>query len=74
MGCPPDEFDAEIRAVARQIDRIVSIQDATHVLSRVFSSAFEPSKFKVEDCAVAGRRIFDILEERDLLANSGLGR
>jgi hypothetical protein len=43
-GCPNDEFDTEIASVVSQMSRIKSAEDAAHVLSRVFSSAFEPDK------------------------------
>ena len=70
LGCPLDEFDGEIAAVVRQIQRIASPQDAAHTISRVFSSAFEPGRFAIEDCTEVGRQLYDILEERDLLAKS----
>jgi hypothetical protein len=44
-GVPDDEFDSEISAVIRQLDRIRSSHDACHVISRVFSSSFEPELF-----------------------------
>jgi len=70
LGCPLDEFDAEIQAVVRQVDRIGSSQDAVHVLSRVFSSYFEPSRFRLEDCQIAGEHLHRVLVERGVLANS----
>src|SRR6476661_5261198 len=44
-GCPDAEFGSEIASVVAQIRRIKSETDATHALSRVFSSAFEPERF-----------------------------
>ena len=67
LGCPHDEFDSEISAVVRQIERIASPQDAAHVISRVFSSAFEPGMFQVANCIEIGRKLYDILKERGLL-------
>lgn len=66
-GCPPDEFDREIAAVVNQIPRIRSGADAAHVLSRIFSSAFEPERFGPEDCAVIGAELFDALSAQGLL-------
>lgn len=66
-GCPTDEFDAEIASVVVQIPRIRSQVDATHVLSRIFSSAFEPERFRREDCATAGIELFEALSAHGLL-------
>lgn len=41
-GAPDDEFDHEIASVVAQIPRIRSARDASHALSRVFSSSFGP--------------------------------
>jgi len=67
-GCSPDEFDREIASVVAQIPRIHSRNDAAHALSRVFSSAFEPERFRPEDCAWAGAELYDALSAEGLLA------
>ena len=67
-GCLPVEFDREIAAVVAQIPRIRSQTDAANALSRVFSSAFEPGRFRPEDCAEAGAELFQALSSRMLLA------
>src|SRR4051812_17708762 len=67
VGCPPDEFGAEIAAVVRQAPRIRSRNDAAHALSRVFSSAFEPSQFRPEDCAAAGDDLYEALSATGLI-------
>ena len=69
-GCPPDEFDGEIAAVVAQVPRIRSQGDATHALSRVFSSAFEPERFRLEDCSGAGSELHEALFAEGLLASS----
>lgn len=66
-GCPTDEFDSEIASVVAQIPRIKSEQDATHALSRIFSSAFEPERFKPDDCAETGGQLFSALLTNRLL-------
>jgi hypothetical protein len=66
-GAPADEFDSEVQSVVAQISRIRSANDAAHVISRVFSSAFEPSLFKPEDCTEIGRELFRTLTEQELL-------
>ena len=66
-GCPPDEFDREIAAVVAQAPRIRSRADATQALSRVFSSAFDPERFWLEDCATAGAELFEVLSAHHLL-------
>jgi hypothetical protein len=67
-GSPPDEFDSEIAAVVTQVPRIRSRSDATHALARVFSSAFEPERFRPEDCAAAGAELYDALSSAGLVA------
>jgi hypothetical protein len=69
-GCPPDEFDAEIAAVVAEIPRIRGRADAAHVLSRIFSSSFEPERFQPEDCAAAGVELYAGLSAVGLLAGS----
>ena len=66
-GCPPDEFDGEIVSVVAQIPRIKSQHDATDVLSRVFSAAFGPEGFGLEDCASAGTELSESLRAAGLL-------
>lgn len=67
LGCPDDEFDAEIKAVVRALGRIRSVQDAVHVLSRVFSASFEPKRFRPEDCQTAGEQLYQALLKRRLV-------
>ena len=66
-GAPDDEFDSEINAVVRQFDRIRSPRDASHVISRVFSSSFEPELFQVEHCQSVGERLYEVLAERGII-------
>ena len=68
-GAPSDEFDSEILAVVGQIDRIGSQNDAVHVVSRVFSSAFEPDYFGLDACAEVGATLFEQLVKAKLVAN-----
>ena len=66
-GAPDDEFDSEISAVIRQLDRIRSSRDACHVISRVFSSSFEPELFQIEHCQSVGLRLYEALAERGII-------
>jgi hypothetical protein len=66
-GAPDDEFDGEISAVVRQLDRIRTPRDACHVISRVFSSSFEPEVFQVEHCRAVGERLYEALAEHGVL-------
>jgi hypothetical protein len=66
-GAPDDEFDSEISAVIRQLDRIHSARDASHVISRVFSSSFEPEPFQVEYCESVGKRLYEVLAVRGII-------
>ena len=67
IGCPDDEFDAEIASVVTQIPRIKSAQDASNVLSRVFSSAFEAEKFRPDDSRDPGTKLFEALSTHGLV-------
>lgn len=66
-GAPRDEFDKEINAVVRQLERIRSSYDASHVVSRVFSSSFESETFQIENCRAVGERLYNVLIERGIL-------
>jgi hypothetical protein len=66
-GAPSDEFGSEISAVIRQLDRIHSPRDASHVISRVFSSSFEPELFQIEHCQSVGERLYSVLVERSFI-------
>jgi hypothetical protein len=68
-GGPLDEFDSEIHVV-RQVDRIGPPQYAVRVLSRLFSSYFEPERFRPKDCQVVGEQLYKVLQERGLLPRS----
>lgn len=66
-GAPSDEFDSEIASIASQIPQIQSSHDATQVMSRVFSSNFEPHLFKPESCSDVGEKLYQALETEGLL-------
>jgi hypothetical protein len=66
-GAPDDEFGSEISAVVRQLDRIHSPCDASHVISRVFSSSFEPELFQIQNCQSVGERLYEVLTERGFI-------
>jgi len=65
-GSPHDEFASEIASVVSQVSRIKSATDAAHVISRVFSSSFEPCLFTPEACAQVGERLFSELQAHGL--------
>ena len=67
-GAPRDEFDAEIASVATQVPRIKSATDAAYIVSRVFSSSFEPAPFTPEACAQVGKRLFAELQAHGFVA------
>jgi hypothetical protein len=66
-GAPDDEFEGEIASIVRQLPRIRSNNDMILAISTVFSSAFESERFRPEDCAEVGARLFDRLKEASLL-------
>jgi hypothetical protein len=67
QGAPEDEFEREIASVTGQMERVRSAQDAIHVVSRVFSSSFEPEFFSPETCAEVGNRIYHALLNAGIL-------
>jgi len=67
LGAPHDEFDVEIAAVVKEVGRIRSAADATVVLNRVFSGAFGDDGFPREDCADVGAKLFEKLNDANLL-------
>jgi hypothetical protein len=66
-GSPLYEFDSEISSVVVQIPRIHSERDATHAVSRIFSSSFEPERFTPEACSSVGAQLFQRLKEQGFL-------
>jgi Domain of unknown function (DUF1871) len=66
-GAPPDEFDREIASIVSQIPRMQSSNDAVEVVSRVFSSSFEPHLFRPEHCRQVGEKLHQALEAKGLL-------
>ena len=67
-GAPADEFDSEIAAVVALMSRIKTEKEAISTLSRVFSSAFEASRFAPDQCEEVGKKLFAAL-----LANGFVG-
>lgn len=70
LGAPKDEFDSEIASVVGQIQRIRSAEDAALVISRTFSSAFEPPLFTSEYCQEVGRDLFAALVEHGFIGRA----
>jgi hypothetical protein len=73
MGAPGDEWDSEILRLVGEVPQINSEWDAALVLSRIFSAAFQPKGFSPEECAAAGKRLFEGLREAGFPLNSMLG-
>lgn len=71
-GAPDDEFDHEIASVVAQIPRIRSARDASHALSRVFSSSFGPERFGPEHCSEVGERLYVRLQQEGLCPSRGM--
>jgi hypothetical protein len=57
-GAPRHEFDGEVAMVVAQVSRIKSAADAADVISRVFSSSFEPESFTSEASGRVSERLF----------------
>jgi len=68
IGAPTDEFDHEISSLVAQLPRIRSSADAIHAISRIFSSSFEPDRFRPEDCREVGNKLFARLIEGNFVS------
>ncbi len=66
-GAPLDEFDEETARIVTQIPSIHSEDDATRIISRVFSEAFNPEDFTLDKCASAGVLLYRRLTDLHLL-------
>jgi hypothetical protein len=67
-GAPRHEFDAEVAMVVAQVSRIKSATDSADVISRVFSSSFEPKAFTPKACARVGERLFAQLQVKGFVS------
>ena len=70
-GAPQDEFVAEIARLATYIPRIRTIDDAAQAISTVFSEAFGPHNFGVENCREVGRLLYDRLVRDGFVGTAG---
>lgn len=61
-GAPDDEFDSEVSLIVAQVPRITSPGHAAQVISRIFSSQFEPYLFTPDACAQVGERLYTKLK------------
>jgi hypothetical protein len=68
LGAPQDEFDTEILAVVKEVERIRSEDDAARILSQVFAGAFDETQFAQSACLEVGAELFQKLKDADLLA------
>ncbi len=73
-GAPQDEFDAEIAQLTTQIPRIRTVDDAAQAISTVFSEAFGPDNFQVENCREVGRILYDGLVRSGFIGSAGYSR
>lgn len=67
-GCPKDEWNDEITRIVARIRHIHSPEDATTVISEVFSEAFHAERFGPPDCADVGKKLFDALDDSSLIS------
>ena len=66
-GAPTDEFEGEIQSIASQIANIKSSDDATHLISIVFSDSFDQHDFKNESYCHVGAELYSALRTHNLL-------
>ncbi len=60
---PHDEFNSESENVARKLKTDSSVEKIASVVSKVFSAAFEPQYFTVEQCMDVAKNIRAALDE-----------
>lgn len=64
--CPDNEFDGEIAAIERGLNRCRGEADVVHLVSRVFLSSFSDSKrFLPEKCRDVGSKLYALLKEKN---------
>ena len=62
-----DEFDGEIKAIAKQLPRVKTSRDAAEAICRVFRSSFDGMEWPVEKCTPPGEVLWQSLREAGLL-------
>ncbi len=68
LGCPVDEFDPEVDEIVRQLGKLKSPFDAANIISQTFSNWFyDPVKFCPANCIEVGERLFEKLQEQQLV-------
>jgi hypothetical protein len=67
-GAPRDEFDMEIARLVTRIPHICSSAEASREVAAVFSHYFGPEQFSVDSCSEVGARLFDALQNAQLLS------
>ena len=65
-GAPPDEWDHEIQRIVERLNSIKTPRDCAVIISEVFTHAFHPVDFGVEDCKDVGQQLFDALQKAGL--------
>ncbi len=62
-----DEFDNEVKAIARQLPRMKTRRDAAEAICRVFRSSFGGREWPVDECIGPGEALWQELREAGLL-------
>ena len=64
-GAPPDEFDAEAGAIVRRLSEIGSPQDASRIISEVFSHWMSADDFPIVSCIDVGQDLYIALRKEE---------
>jgi hypothetical protein len=73
-GAPEDEWDGEILQIVGRVNRIHSTDDATAVVSEVFTAAFQAEGFAQADCREVGAKLFNALKDTGLIQTAQQAR
>jgi len=62
-GAPADEYESLAMSVVGKSSRAFSAEDVVQAVSSIFSGAFEPEHFQVEQCREVGLKVFAALQD-----------
>ena len=66
-GAPKDEFNAEVEQIAVYLPHMRSNTDTARAISEVFSKAFAPDEFPLENCMEVGDDLYQSLKEAGVI-------
>ena len=62
-GCPPEEFNYESEMITKLINENSTLEEINFVVSKVFSTMFEPQYFQLDQCLDVAQNIQKSIRE-----------